>query len=294
MAIHRCVTVALVFAGVATAAHAEDKKIFSGPQVGEKLPPLKVKGVFGKEAGKEFDFVKLAKGKPTVLIFMHKLTRPAFGTVRALLNYAGHRKPDELFSAMIYLSDDATEGEKSLKRLGRYLQIGKTRSRFGLSPDGKEGPGAYGLNRNVTLTILVADKGKVTASYPLVQPSVQADVMKIIKDVVALTGQKTPKLEDIFKRRYAGKKKKKRGPQRDPVVKANIRAFIQKDATAKEVDAVAKKIEDRAKKEPKAKRDIAFFAGVILRQGYGTKRAREIAKRWRKEYGAKNKPKKKD
>ena len=49
MAFHRCVTVVLVFAGVAATAHAEDKKIFSGPQVGEKLPPLKVKGVYGKD-----------------------------------------------------------------------------------------------------------------------------------------------------------------------------------------------------------------------------------------------------
>lgn len=279
---------------VASIAHAEDKKIFSGPQVGEKLPPLKVKGVFGKQAGKEVDLVKQAAGKPTVLIFTHKLTRPAFAMTRAILNYSGKRKPDELFSAMILLTDDATAGEKRFQQLGRYLNVGKTNARFGLSPDGKEGPGAYGLNRNVTLTILVANKGKVTANYPLVQPSVQADALKVIKNVVALTGQKMPKLEDIFTRRYVGKnKKKKRGPMRDAVVTANIRAFIQKDATAKEVDAIAKTIEDRAKKEPKAKRDIAFYAGVILRQGYGSKRAQEIAKRWQKEYGTAKKPQRK-
>jgi hypothetical protein len=275
---------------------AADKPVFSGPQVGEKLPPLKIKGVYGKDAGKDLALVKLAEGKPTVLIFMHKLTRPAFATLNTILNYSATQKSKKVFTAMVLLTDDATAGEAQLKRLQRYLQSKQKSTRIGFSPDGKEGPGAYGLNRNVTLTILVANKGKVTANYALVQPSVEVDVMKVIKDVVKHTGGKIPKLDDIFKRRYANKKKKKRKPakERDAIVTANIRPFIQKDATDKELDAIAKKIEERAKKAPKSKTDIAFYAGVILRQKYGTKHAQEIARRWLKEYSPAERPKKKD
>jgi transcriptional regulator NrdR family protein len=105
-----------------------------------------------------------------------------------------------------------------------------------------------------------------------------------------------PKLEDLFKDQYArGKKKRrgKKGPQRDAVVTGHIRSFIQRDAKPEDVDKIAKQIEDRVKKQPKAAADVAFFAGVVLRQGYGTKRAQEIAKRWVKQYKpADKKPKK--
>lgn len=275
-------------------AGAEDKPVYSGPQAGEKLPPLKVKGVFGDEAGKEFDIVKLAGGKPAVIIFMHKLTRPSFAVTRTLLKYAAGSKSGKLFGGMVFLTGDVTKAEQRLKRTQRYFTTSKN-ARVAISPDGAEGPGAYGLNRNMTLTILVANKGKVTANFPLVQPSVQADVLKVVKEVVKLTGDKMPKLSDLFRDRYARKKKRRgKGPQRDAVVTGHIRSFIQRDAKPDEIDKIAKQIEERVKKQPKAAADVAFYAGVILRQGYGTKRAQEIAKRWVKQYKPADKKRKKE
>ena len=49
----------LTFAPFASA----EAPIFSGPQIGEKLPPLKVKGVLGAHAGKEFELIELAGAK---------------------------------------------------------------------------------------------------------------------------------------------------------------------------------------------------------------------------------------
>ena len=71
---------------VAPAGGADDK-VFSGPQVGEKLPPFKVRGVFDDDAGKELDFVKQADGKPIVLVFVHDVNRPSIGMTRVLTNY---------------------------------------------------------------------------------------------------------------------------------------------------------------------------------------------------------------
>ena len=50
---------------------------------------------------------------------------------------------------------------------------------MGVSVDGAEGPGAWGLNREVAMTVVVGKDGKATANFALVQPSVQSDGPKI-------------------------------------------------------------------------------------------------------------------
>src|SRR5262245_58716762 len=93
---------------------AAEEKVFSGPQVGEKLPPFKVRGVYG-DAGKEIDFVKQAAGKPLVLIFVHDPNRPSIGMTRVLGNYTLSRAKDGLATGVVWLADDVTEAENKLK-----------------------------------------------------------------------------------------------------------------------------------------------------------------------------------
>src|SRR5207244_7937420 len=50
--------------------------IFSGPQKGEKTPPFKVLDLNGPNQGKEIDYITSRKDAPTVLCFLHELTRP--------------------------------------------------------------------------------------------------------------------------------------------------------------------------------------------------------------------------
>src|SRR5688500_6248774 len=90
--------------------------IFSGPQVGEKLAPFKVRGAFDAEAGKELDFVKQANGKPIVLIFVHEANRPSLGLTRVLTGYTVSRAKDGLVTGVVMLSDDATKAEELAKR----------------------------------------------------------------------------------------------------------------------------------------------------------------------------------
>src|SRR5436190_22034662 len=185
---------AAVFA-LATPIVAQEKKdkVFSGPQVGEKLPGFKVKGVFGDAAGKDLDFVKLADGKPIVLVFVHDLNRMSLSMTRVLTAYTASRAKDGLHTGVVWLADDVTEAENTLKRSGHALAKDAP---LGISPDGKEGPGSYGLNRSMTLTIVVAKEGKVTANFALVQPSLQADLPKILDEVVKVAGGKAPKVDD--------------------------------------------------------------------------------------------------
>src|SRR4051794_32184727 len=75
---------------------AADDKVFSGPQPGEKLPAFTTLGVYDDKEGKELDLIKEADGKPTLLIFLHKVERPSAAVVRALTNYGDSRGKDGL------------------------------------------------------------------------------------------------------------------------------------------------------------------------------------------------------
>ena len=99
-------------------------KVFSGPQVGETLPPLPVRGVFDAEAGKELDFVRQADGKPIVLIFVHDVNRPSVGMTRALTMYTVQRAKDGLTTGVVWLDDDVTAAESTLQRIRHALTPG--------------------------------------------------------------------------------------------------------------------------------------------------------------------------
>ncbi len=273
---------------------AADDPVFSGPQVGEKLVPFKIRGVFDDEVGKELDFVTQAQGKPLVLVFVHKLTRPSHAVTRLLMQFGARRKKDGLFSGAVYLYDDLTAGTERVKRLQRYLP---KEASIGISADGVEGPGAYGLNRNVTLTILVANENKVTANFAIVQPSVQADVPKILKEVVKLIGGKVPTLAELGAVRYQQAKNAKNAKKRAqatrmaPELESLVRQLIQKTADADEVDEIAEKIEKFFEKKPEARRQVGQIAQRIIDGGklksYGTAKAQEYLKKWANQFAPK-------
>ena len=189
---------ALLIAVASTPLVAEDKPAeFSGPQVGEKLTPFTTKAILGDEAGKEIDLVKSAAGKPVLIVFVHEKNRPTVGLARLLGLFAATKKEAGLTSGVVYLAADTTEMESWMNLAKGTLQTGVP---VGISTDGQEGPGAYGLNRKVQMTILVGKEDKVTANFALVQPSVQADAPKIAQAIVdALGGGKGPTIEELQK-----------------------------------------------------------------------------------------------
>ncbi len=259
------------------------EEVFSGPQVGEKLPSFRVRGVLGDIAGKEVDFVKTAGGKPIVLVFVHDVNRPSIGLTRILTGYTVGRAKDGLMTGVVLLDDDATEAENTLKRMSHALTQGAP---TGVSLDGREGPGSYGLNRNVTLTILIAKEGKVTANFALVQPSLQADLPKILKAIVAVAGGTAPKLEEL-----AGMPQMRQpaAGEPDPELRGLIRPLIQRDATPEAVDKAAAAVEEYIQTNEAARRDVGRIARTIVESGklsnYGTERAQEHLRKWAKEHG---------
>jgi hypothetical protein len=175
---------------------ADETKEFSGPQKGEAITPFKVRGVLGDKAGEEYDLVAEAKGQPLVLLFVHEVNRPSVGIARIVLDYAASLKKEGLSAGLILLTADATATEDWAKRASGALPRGVPTA---IAADGIEGPGAYGLNRKVTVTVLVAKEDKVTANFPLIQPSVAADAPKIIEAIAAAAGVEPPTAEQVQK-----------------------------------------------------------------------------------------------
>jgi hypothetical protein len=265
--------------------------VFSGPQKGEKLADFKILGVYDDQAGVKSNYWDQAGDKATLLIFVHELTRPSVAVMRTLSDFAG-KHADKMYTSVVFLGEDATALEEQLNRARHAMPRGIP---VNMSADGAEGPGAYGLNRNVTLTILVSKDRKVTANFALVQPSVQADVPKVLKEVVAIVGGEVPSIQELGGGRAMQRPMARGGAEGELDLRSLLRPVIQKNATVEQVDAAAKKAEDYFAKHPRA----ALEAGTIARriidadklENYGTERAQEYLRKWAKAYKAEPRPK---
>ena len=275
-----------------------DDPVFSGPQVGETIPPLAAKGVFGDLAENEFDLIKQADGKPVILIFVHTLTRPGFGLTNSIMKYAVSK--DGLQCGVVFLTDDVTKTAKWMQVVKKYFSDGVT---YGVSADGVEGPGSYGLNRNMTLTVLVGTKGRVTANFALVQPSLKADGPKILKAIVDVTGGgKVPTIDEIGGGRYTNNARMQRQPSRgkadDPKLTSLLRAVINKQASKDDVKQAVAAVEKYVSENPSGRREIGRIATTIVNSdrltSYGTEAAQQTLRQWAKKHGSPGKARKDD
>ncbi|MFM8263370.1 MAG: hypothetical protein ACKN9S_13915 [Pirellula sp.] len=259
----------------------QDKQsIYSGPQVDEQLSPFSVTLALGESAGKTIDPVKLAQGKPMLLVFLQDVNRQSISLTRVLTQYAQSRAKDGLNTTVILLGDDATGAQNTITRIKHALTQSVA---TGVSPDGREGPGSYGLNRSVQLTILVANKDRVTANFALVQPSLQVDLPRVVKAIIEQIGGTEPKLSDLLESPSDSTKP-------DPeAIRALMRPLIQRDADTKEVDKAAEAIEQAIAKSTAIQKEIGRIASTIVGSGklenYGTEHAQGYLKRWAEKYG---------
>ena len=262
--------------------------VFSGPQKGEKLLPFPVIGVYDDLAGKELDWMTEGAGLPVFLVFVHKVTRPAFGLTRLLTSYAADQKDKEgnakLDARIVWLDEDTSKAEEFLTRVRQSLG---TTVPVGISVDGAEGPGAYGLNRNVTMTVLVGVQGKVTANFALVQPS-DTDAPEILAELAAVIGEKAPTPEDLAKYGRSGNRRNMR--QRiDPELRRLVARLRPGDLTEEMVVGIAKEIENYAGEDRKKLRDLGVIATAFSKRedfaSMGTEPARAQIRDWAKKYG---------
>lgn len=268
---------------------AAEEKVFSGPQVGEKLVPFVAGGVYDEAAGNRLDFVTEAKGRPLLLIFVHDpLTRPSAAVTRALSEYAARHK-EKLAAGIVFLKDDRSAAEQYLQRARGSLRL---KTPVAVSLDGIEGPGAYGLNRNVSLTILVGKENTVTANFALIQPST-TDGPRIAAEIAKVIGENPPTQEEFDRLAYGNRQYAGIGGKRDAVEipRELLAPVINKQATPEKVKEAVEKVEEYIAGNKARQAALGAVAARVVGsekfENYGTPAAREQLKQWAKTYGPK-------
>src|SRR5262245_31564440 len=194
-----CLITTTVALGVRLNALAADK-VFSGPQRGERTTPFNVLELTGPNEGKERDPVTENAGASTALVFVHAIERSLVPILRVVDQY-GAERTNRLKTEIVFLTADRIEGEQRVKAAARSLQL---QSRVGLSLDGAEGPGNYGLNKQCMMTIVAAKENKVTANFALVQPGI-ADEPNVIEALARACGDISPPTVQQLSERQAAR-----------------------------------------------------------------------------------------
>jgi hypothetical protein len=264
----------------------QDPKL-SGPQPGEKTPGFKVFDVGSRQ---EVDYIADGKGAPAVLVFIHELTRPGAGLMRALDENGRIKQARGLRTLFISLSEDRDGAERHLPQVIKSLNL---KCPMGISLDGKEGPGSYGLNREVMLTILVARDNKVTANFAIVSPN-ETDAPRIkaaIDEALKAAAQALPGTPEEVRLREelaaareeiaalkiqlerTGEPGPRRGemerPKEDETLVNHCRRLIQKAATQEQLDAAVKDIEAYIGTNETLRKQYLAILGRILDLKYG-------------------------
>ena len=191
-----------------TTAIAEERTDYSGPQTGERLPRLDVVDAFDLDDEKPYDLVARIGEKPSILVVIHdilsnKSDEPSLGLAYVLTHYAAARQDTGLVRNVVFLTDDVAATKAFLTKVRRALP--KKATPIAISTDGLEGPGSWGFNRNLRMTIVISDEGRTIASFALQQPSVNVDTPKVLKELVRVIGGDVPKLHQLDFPYYVGK-----------------------------------------------------------------------------------------
>ena len=207
---------------------SKENKVFSGPQPGEKLPPLQATGIRGGAKDVTFDFIAKADGRLHVLLLQDESGVDLRGLydIAGVVNKISKRSDKDLHISVVFLSDDPA----ALKQITQHVPENVL---VGISPDGREGPGNYGLNRNVAQTILIAKDGKVLHHFAFTQPLLYADP-HVIGAIAQTIGEDPSTVEkwlneapaedkqmqrDRGQMKQEGARESERGPSQEELVK---------------------------------------------------------------------------
>jgi hypothetical protein len=274
-------------AGVALAADP----VFSGPQAGEKTTGFKVLEITGAGSGQERDPITDNAGAPTALVFVHTLERSLVPLLRSIDVYGASNRA-RLKTEVIFLAPDRLAGEQRIRAASGSLRLA---SRVGLSLDGPEGPGNYGLNKDCLMTIVGARSNLVVTNFALVQPGI-ADAPPVIAALAALCGDlNPPTAEALLARANAGRgTMMSRGqtnasgsPSQDPFpgavptdpkLQGLLRSFIRPTNDDARVDAVLAEVKAYIQNDSELKKQARDGWTRVLHFGdrYGTAYSRKV------------------
>jgi hypothetical protein len=234
--------------------------VTSGPRVGDKLGDFKAVGVFGAQADKEFQLLKETQGKPTLVIFVQKITRPALQFLRPVDDYAA--KEEKLSTHIVWITGDKGDKDETKAFLERAKNSLNLQTNVSICLEGKDGPPAYGLNDMAAITVLVAKEGKVVANFAYADPNSTVAREVIVATAKAL-GKEPPKVDEAPKSELA------------PL----LRRMIQKDIDEAGVNRVVAALKKWAGDDAAKRKELQAACQRILRGDLGNETARAALKK---------------
>ena len=261
---------------------------FSGPQPGEKTTPFQVLAIAGKSAGAERSPVNENAGAPTALVFVHGIERSLVPLLRSIDAYGGSNSA-RLRTEIVFLHADRLSGEPRIKAASASLRL---QSPVGLSLEGAEGPGNYGLNKDCLMTVIAARDNVVVTNFALVQPGI-ADAPRIISALASVCGDTNPPSAEVLLAtanpgRMAPDRTRTNAPSgKDPFpgavptderLQGLLRRFIRPTTDDATADAILAEVKEYIGKNPELRKQAADGWTRVLHFGdrYGTEYSRKI------------------
>tara|TARA_R110002072_G_scaffold241027_1_gene399479 strand:- start:7308 stop:8462 length:1155 start_codon:yes stop_codon:yes gene_type:complete len=172
----------------------DPKALAGGPPAGTKLPACAVYAPSGPFAGKEFDAATQVGMAPAAFLFVNELTRNTAPMITGLDQLGIELAWTGLQTHLIRIAADRNDAEAAVKRSSAAMKLARP---IVVSIDGVDGPGGYALNRQATLTLILAKDGKVVRSIGFTDTG-RGDLGKLRKLVEEVTGP-VPKQPDALR-----------------------------------------------------------------------------------------------
>ena len=154
----------LVLGGLLIASRAGGQDLDSGPDRGKQVPVLKVFDVTGPNKGKEIDYAGERKGRLTIYIFIQadKWDRPMARFLKRL-DEAVQKEHEEAVVVAVWLTDNVDKTKEYLPLAQQSLQFQTTV--LACFTGEKTGPNEWNVNADTHLTVVVANRAKVAATF---------------------------------------------------------------------------------------------------------------------------------
>src|SRR5262249_10639104 len=143
-------------------------------------------GVTGTVEGKDVSYVKERKDEPTVYLFVQQehFSRPMARFIKAIDKDSTDANNKAQIIA-VWLTDNPDTAKDYLPKVNTSLQFANTS--LTVFTGDKSGPNGWSLNSDAHITVVVANKGKVAASFAF-QSVNDTDAPKV-KEAIKKTGE---------------------------------------------------------------------------------------------------------
>jgi hypothetical protein len=138
--------------------------IASGPDKNSKVPALKVFDATGPNKDKDVDYAAERKDKPTIYLLVRadKFDRPMNRFMKGLDGEV-RKESEDAYLVAVWLTENVDKAKERLPAVQQSVQYENTA--LTIHTGGKEGPKGWNPNPDAHLTVVLANQGKVVATF---------------------------------------------------------------------------------------------------------------------------------